>query len=122
MIWRSASYRRFVADHPCCMCGDPGQVSHHIRTGGMGGTAVKPPDWMCAPLCNACHMAIHAGRMAAQVCAQDSMLLAALRCVGVWLEQKDYGDPQGKKRKIGERKPWRKAKRKLKMGERKTPR
>ena len=51
------SYR----DRRCCTCGNPNSVAHHIRFGSDCGTALKPDDNLCIPLCVNCHRECHDG-------------------------------------------------------------
>lgn len=46
--WRSVAYRKFVASHPCCICGNPNVQAAHTERGGMG---MKGSDSSCVPLC-----------------------------------------------------------------------
>ena len=46
--WRSVKYRRWIASHPCVMCGCLETQAAHTETGGM---STKAPDYTCVPLC-----------------------------------------------------------------------
>ena len=39
----------------CASCSKPAQVAAHIRTGGTGGTGLKPSDKLIEWLCSKCH-------------------------------------------------------------------
>lgn len=57
-----AQFRRFIRGLPCCICGvfrawvdGVGQSeAAHVRLGGRGGTAYKPP-FSAVPMCRLCH-------------------------------------------------------------------
>ncbi len=61
-----AQYRRFIRTLPCCICGqfrewlhgDGVSQSAHVRIGGNGGIAKKPP-YSAVPLCGECHRQQH---------------------------------------------------------------
>jgi hypothetical protein len=57
---RSEAHRRFVASLLCCGCGaQPPTQAAHLRSGGAGGTGLKPCDSLTLPLCAACHSRQH---------------------------------------------------------------
>ena len=54
-IYRSEKYKKFIRSKPCIMCGKASQA-HHVRRIHWGsGTAIKPHDMVCIPLCVDCH-------------------------------------------------------------------
>lgn len=53
-------YMDWLHKQTCLVCGcHNGIEAHHLRIDGMGGTAKKPPDWMCVPLCQEHHRMYH---------------------------------------------------------------
>lgn len=53
-------YMEYLHKQTCMVCGcHNGIEAHHLRIDGMGGTAKKPPDWMCVSLCSDCHRKYH---------------------------------------------------------------
>lgn len=53
-------YMSYLHKQTCLVCGcHNGIEAHHLRIDGMGGTAKKPPDWMCVSLCSECHRKYH---------------------------------------------------------------
>jgi hypothetical protein len=60
------AYRAFIRTLPCCICGQFREWLHgqgvsqaaHVRLGGRGGTAYKPP-YSAVPLCDRCHKTQH---------------------------------------------------------------
>jgi len=53
-------YIGWLHNQTCLVCGcHNGIEAHHLRIDGMGGTAKKPPDWMCVPLCQEHHRMYH---------------------------------------------------------------
>ena len=62
--WRSTRYRRWIASHPCVLCGDTRTQAAHTETGGM---STKAPDYTCVPLC-LCHHDEFDGQQANQAC------------------------------------------------------
>jgi len=58
--YSDAEYMGYLHKQTCLVCGcHNGIEAHHLRTDGKGGTAKKPPDWMCVPLCSECHRKYH---------------------------------------------------------------
>jgi len=63
--WSLEAYRNFIRNLPSCFrCNKarlPGErlAAHHERTGGGGGTALKPSDVYIIPLCIKCHHIRH---------------------------------------------------------------
>ncbi len=58
---RNPEYLDYVRRHFCCLCGEhPPSTPHHYRMSGSCGIGKKPPDYMTLPLCNNCHVKIHA--------------------------------------------------------------
>lgn len=53
---RCAEYLTFVASFGCAACGRPADPHHAV---GRRGTAVKPSDFGCVPLCRDHHVALH---------------------------------------------------------------
>ena len=55
--WKSKNYRKWISEKPCCMCGNTTSVCGHHEDGDIfnSGTAMKPPDTQCVPLCHLCH-------------------------------------------------------------------
>jgi len=51
---RSKKYLAFIRTKRCLVCNNDQTVPHHEKL-GMGGTAIKPPDANCVPLCVKCH-------------------------------------------------------------------
>lgn len=59
---RSPSYLKWVRTRPCLVCSLSGEThAHHVRMGGGGGIAMKPPDTRALPLCMRCHGTLHQG-------------------------------------------------------------
>lgn len=52
---------RWVRTLPCLIHGTAcrGGTAHHVRTGTGGGTALRPEDCWCVPLCHVLHMEGH---------------------------------------------------------------
>lgn len=58
--WRSPKYLAWVRKQPCCICGKPDSVAHHIiGCGNMGGMGMKAPDWATMSLCVSHHQKMH---------------------------------------------------------------
>ena len=58
--YSDAEYMSYLHKQACLVCGcHNGIEAHHLRIDGKGGTAKKPPDWMCVPLCSECHRKYH---------------------------------------------------------------
>jgi len=59
-VFRSPTYRRYVASLPCCVTGYQGEGvdPHHIKGHGFGGT-VKCSDLFCIPLKHELHVELH---------------------------------------------------------------
>ena len=57
---KSAPYLTWLRGKPCFLCGRPGEP-HHVKLGDNSGTAMKPPDYDCLPVCRDCHEAIEGG-------------------------------------------------------------
>jgi hypothetical protein len=57
--FRSVAYRRWVASHPCQVCGNPETQACHTVTGGM---SMKSSDATCVPLCPRHHREFDSGR------------------------------------------------------------
>lgn len=56
-------HRQFINALPCCVCGRPPpsdcahlRISDAEHPGSGGGTAFKPPDRFCVPLCHPDHL------------------------------------------------------------------
>lgn len=57
---RDKEYMQHVRNQSCLVCGTSQNIeAHHLRIDNKGGTAIKPPDYMCQPLCNSCHREYH---------------------------------------------------------------
>jgi len=57
-------YIKFVRSLPCCVCGNPESVPHHLIGYGFGGMGTKAPDYLTMPLCTDHHtgdVGIHKG-------------------------------------------------------------
>lgn len=53
-------YMSYLHKQTCLVCGCHNSIeAHHLRIEGMGGTAKKPPDWMCVSMCSECHRKYH---------------------------------------------------------------
>lgn len=58
---RDDLYMAHVRQQACIWCGICNHSqAHHLRIDNTGGTAIKPPDYMCVPLCDNCHFELHA--------------------------------------------------------------
>lgn len=58
---RSAKYLAFVRTLPCCHCGNPETIAHHIiAVDRMGNTGGKADDLSTMPMCGPCHAELHA--------------------------------------------------------------
>ena len=54
--WVCEKYKGFVREHACVFCGKPGpSQAHHLRQFEFTGTALKPSDSYCVPVCKDCH-------------------------------------------------------------------
>lgn len=54
-------HRKWVRGHKCLVlpCGNRDIECAHVRAGTDGGTALKPSDWWCVPLCDFHHNLQH---------------------------------------------------------------
>ena len=57
--WRNKKYLEYIRQQPCLICGIIPSQSHHIQTKNNHGTALKPGDYWCIPLCLGCHQMLH---------------------------------------------------------------
>lgn len=64
---RDEEWKEYVRTLACCVCDIRRQVeAHHIRDVGFGGMALRPPDWVIAPLCLRCHRRQEHARLTAE--------------------------------------------------------
>lgn len=57
---RDNEYLNYIRKQPCLVCGMYNNTeAHHLRINNKGGTAIKPPDAYCVPLCNQHHLEYH---------------------------------------------------------------
>jgi len=57
--WKSPKYLEYVRQQPCLICGAKQSQAHHHQTKNNHGTALKPGDYWCIPLCLGCHQMLH---------------------------------------------------------------
>ena len=57
---KSPKYLAWVREQDCLMTGAPADDPHHITgVGNFSGMGMKPPDYLCMPLCREAHSLIH---------------------------------------------------------------
>lgn len=57
---RDVEYLFYLRKQSCLVCGVQNMShAHHVRIDNCGGTAIKPPDYMCISLCYNCHRMVH---------------------------------------------------------------
>ena len=58
--WRSEKYLAWIRTLPCCICGIPSSVAHHVKgVGHFSGAALKASDILTMPLCIPHHSEFH---------------------------------------------------------------
>jgi len=87
---RSASYMRYVREHPCCRCETTQSIeAHHF---GEHGMSVKPDDFRTVPLCTACHREFHdmgVLRPLSRDGTEELFLDAQAELLRVWMKGRD---------------------------------
>lgn len=87
---RSASYMRYVREHPCCRCETTQSIeAHHF---GEHGMSVKPDDFRTVPLCTTCHREFHdAGvlRPLSREGTEELFLDAQAELLRTWMKARD---------------------------------
>ena len=85
---RDAKYLVSVRDMLCVVCDATPCEPAHIRLGGLGGTALKPPDDCVVPLCHKHHAEQHrVGERTfwSKVFAADGLFM--IRCLTAYARQ-----------------------------------
>jgi hypothetical protein len=70
--WRCVDYRRWVASHPCVICGNQNSQAAHTESNGMSS---KGPDSSCVPLCLLHHDVLDGRRQGAGCLGLDRSFL-----------------------------------------------
>ena len=56
--WKSKKYLDYIRNQPCVICGHKSEA-HHVRKSSNSGTAKKPGDYWCIPICTLHHSELH---------------------------------------------------------------